>query len=305
MTKRKERMRKRRRQKTGSRWMILTGFIVVLVAGLWIVISNRQSANDGARPIGRLTTNDFHSLAFSPTELETVFFGHHDGLLVSRNGGKDWQAATLTSADAMALGVPPSSPQTMYAAGHNVFVKSSDGGETWQSVPADLSGLDIHAFAVDPENADRVFAYVVSFGLFGSEDGGLNWQALSLDVPASIHGLTLGKDGQTLYAAAGGAGLWQSQDGGQTWTPVQNLPDNGAIAVAYDRANGRLYLTTLEPAAGLYYSDDGGQTWVSSGLKDTLLAVAIGPLDPNHIIAVNDRGEVFASRDGGASWVDK
>src|SRR3990172_3532868 len=108
MTKRKERIRKKRRQKTGPRWLMVTGFIVVLVAGLWIVLSSRQSETDGARPIGRLTTNDFHSLAFSPIEPETVFFGHHDGLLVSHNGGKDWQPTTLSNADAMALAIPPS-----------------------------------------------------------------------------------------------------------------------------------------------------------------------------------------------------
>lgn len=306
MKRQREQLRKERKQmKAQSRWVIVMGFVLVLVAASWIVISNRQSQSSNVRSISRLTTSDFHSLAFSPTELETIFFGHHGGLLVSRNGGKDWQTTTLTNTDAMALGVSPSNPQTMYAVGHNVFVKSNDGGNTWQPVPADLPGLDIHAFAVDPENADRVFAYVVSFGLFGSEDGGINWEALSITIPPSVHSLSVGKDAQTLYAAAGGAGLWQSQDGGRTWAPVQNVPDNDAIAVAYVRANSRLYLTTLEPAAGLYYSNDGGQTWASAGLNGTFLAVAVSPLDPNHIIAVNDRGEVFASRDGGVSWTDE
>jgi photosystem II stability/assembly factor-like uncharacterized protein len=306
MKKQREQVRRKKKQRTAqSRWLIVMGFVLALVAGLWIAFSNRQSENAGARPIGRLTTNDFHSLAFSPTEPEIVFFGHHDGLLVSQNGGKDWQPTTLTNTDAMALGVPPSSPQTMYAAGHNVFVKSNDGGKTWQSVPANLPGLDIHAFAVDPENPNKVFAYIVSFGLFGSEDGGISWEALSVTVPSSIHSLTLGEDDQTLYAAAGGAGLWQSQDGGQTWIPVQNVPANGAIAVAYVRANGRLYLTTLDPAAELYYSDDEGQTWASTSLRETILAVAISPLDSKHIMAVNDQGEVFASRDGGLSWSDE
>ncbi len=284
---------------------MVAGLVIVLAAALWIVISNRQPQTVGAVPISRLTTTDFHSLAFSPTEPETVFFGHHDGLLVSHNGGKDWQPTALTDADAMSLGVPSSSPQTMYAAGHNVFVKSSDGGKTWQSVSADLPGLDIHAFAVDPENANTLFAYIVSFGLFGSEDGGIHWGALSLTIPSSIHGLTLGNDDQTLFAAMGGAGLWESKDGGRTWEPVQNVPANGAISVAYVTANGRLYLTTLEPNAGLYYSDDDGQTWASAGLNETLLAVAVSPLDPNHIIAVNDQGEVFASRDGGITWSNK
>ena len=37
-------------------------------------------------------------------------------------------------------------------------------------------------------------------------------------------------------------------------------------------------------------------------LMNTLFAVAIDQLDPDHVIAVDDQGEVFASRDGGISW---
>lgn len=199
----------------------------------------------------------------------------------------------------------PSVPQTMYAAGHNVFVKSNDRAKTWQPVPTDLPSLDIQAFAVDPENATRLFAYVVSYGLFDSEDGGISWEQLSLGLPTSVLNLTFGKDDQTLYAATGGAGLWESDDGGKTWAPVQNVPANGAISITYVPANGRLYLTTLDPKAGLYYSNDDGLTWDSAGLNETLLAVAVSPLDPDHIIAVNDQGEVFASRDGGMTWSNK
>ena len=168
MSKQKERGRQRKQQKAQSRWLMAAGILIVLAAGLWIVFSSSKFRNDSTLPISRLSTNDFHSLAFSATEPETIFFGHHDGLQVSHNGGKDWQPTTPTNTDAMALGVSPSSPQTMYAAGHNVFVKTNDGGKTWQSVPASLPGLDIHAFTVDPENPNKVFAYVVSFGLFGS-----------------------------------------------------------------------------------------------------------------------------------------
>lgn len=281
------------------------GLAFVLIAALWLLSSNREAGNNQASPISRLTTNDFHSLAFSPTDLETIFFGHHNGLLVSYNGGKDWQRTALNNADAMVLGIASSDSQTMYAAGHNVLVKSNDGGKTWQSLPGNLAGLDIHAFAVDPENVNRLVAYIVSYGLFGSENGGINWEALSVTIPSSILSLTFGEDGQTMYAAAGGAGLWQSQDGGRNWVSVQNLPDKDVITVAYARASGRLYVTTAEPAAGLYYSDDRGRNWSSTGLNGMLLAIAVSPVDPDHIVAVNDQGEVFASRDGGVSWTDE
>ena len=303
MSKQKKRNNRRTQQKSQSIWLFAVG--LGLIAGLWFVFSNRQFENLQAKPISKLSTADFHSLAFSLTEPETVYFGHHHGLLVSQNGGKDWEPTTLENADAMALALPSSDPQIMYAAGHNVFFKSTNGGKTWNSVSAHLPGLDLHAFAANPENADQVLAYVVSYGLFRSDDGGINWDALSLTLPTSVNGLAFGKDEQTVYAATGGAGLWESKDGGQNWTPIRSIPDNGAIAVSYVREEGSLYVTTLGNSSGLYVSRDNGQSWEATQLKGIILAIAISPLDPKHIIAVNDQGEVFASRDGGLTLSDK
>jgi len=308
LSKQKERLRsirKKKQQRAQSRWLVALGVVIVLAAGLWIVFSNRQSENDSARPISRLRTADFHSLAFSPTKPETVFFGHHDGLLVSHNGGKDWQPTTFSNADAMALAASPSNPQIMYTAGHDVFYKSTDAGKTWITVTTDLPGLDIHGFTIDPENADQVYAHVVGFGIFGSEDGGGTWTQLSDSAPPSAFNLAIGESSESLYVAAAQSGLWHSLDGGQTWTRVTESPDEGAVAVTYVRANGRLSVTTLGNSAGLHVSDDNGKSWEATSLKGTLLAIAVSPLDPNHIVVVNDQGEVFASRDGGLIWSDK
>src|SRR5689334_13591889 len=251
MTKQKERNRMKQQKRRQSQWLFWGGIILLLLATSWIAFSNRQTSGNEARPVSRLTTADFHSLAFSITEPETVYFGHHGGLLVSRNGGKDWASTTLGQADAMALALPTSDPSVMYAAGHDVFFKSIDGGETWQSVSTDLPGSDIHGFAVNPEDAREVYAHVVGYGIFGSKDGGNTWMLLSDKVPPSTFNLAVGDNSETLYVAAGDAGLWQSQDGGKTWAAVQNTPDSGAITLIYLRANGRLYVTTLGDAAGL------------------------------------------------------
>ena len=305
MSKQKERERRRKQPNSQSRWLIAAGAALIVIVGLWFVFSNQQPVNVQAQPISKLDTADFHSLAFSLTEPETVFFGHHYGLLVSKNGGKDWEQTTLNDADAMALAFPPSDPKIMYAAGHNIFFKSTDSGKTWQAVSTDLPGLDIHGFTVDPDNASHVYANVVGFGIFGSQDGGSTWTKLSNIAPPSTFNLTVGENSETLYAAAGEVGLWQSQDGGHTWKAIQNVPDVGAVAVTYVPALGRLYVTTLGDLAALYVSNDMGKTWKPSGLNGTFMAVAVSPLDPAHIIAVNAQGEVFASRDGGNSWSDK
>jgi photosystem II stability/assembly factor-like uncharacterized protein len=293
----KQRVRAKKKQ-LRSRQLMVGGVVLVLIAAVLFLFINRSFENSNIRIISRLTTADFHSLAFSPTDSETIFFGHHGGLMVSHNGGRDWSPTTLSNVDAMALGISPSDPQIMYAAGHDVFFKSTNGGETWDSVSTNLPGSDIHGFTVDPENPNHVFAHVVGLGIFGSEDGGNTWELLSNAVPSSTFNLTVGKDPQTLYAAAGEAGLLESLDGGKTWVRI----GESALALTYVPANNRLYVTTLGSGAGLYYSEDDAQTWTALGLHGTFLAIAVSPLDTNRIIVVNDEGEVFASRDAGISW---
>lgn len=306
MSKQRERERIRlKKQQQGSRQLMVGGIVLILIAEALFLFLNKNSESSGVRAISRLSTGDFHSLAFSPTEAETIYFGHHGGLMVSYNGGKDWESTALKNADAMALAIPLSDPQRMYAAGHDVFYTSTDGGMTWNSVQTNLPGTDIHGFVVDPENADHVFAHVVGFGIFGSEDGGNAWSLLSDAVPTSTFNLAVGETAQTLYAAAGDEGLWVSENAGETWSKLPDGPDAGALAVAFVRADGRLYVSTLGNTAGLYVSGDGGQTWTFTGLNGTVLAIAISPHDPDHIVAINDQGEVFASRDGGTSWLDE
>jgi len=70
---------------------------------------------------------------------------------------------------------------------------------------------------------------------------------------------------ERVYAASG-AGLFRSDDGGQTWNAAsQGMDAPNALAIALDpRQPQRLYAATT--SGTLYETDDGASTWrVSAG----------------------------------------
>ncbi|HEV2117511.1 MAG TPA: glycoside hydrolase, partial [Terriglobales bacterium] len=190
--------------------------------------------------------------------------------------------------------------------------KSTDGGKTWTNVGLPDS-QQIPALAVDPRDANRVFAAVLGHpygpsserGIYRSTDGGQSWQKV-LYKDENTGGCDIEMDPsnpQTLYACmwevregpwednnefnGTTGGLFKSTDGGNTWQQLTNgLPKNPTqvnVAIAPSQPS-RLYATvgTTEPGdyesdagLGFYRSDDAGQTWYQA-TKDARPAMRIG-----------------------------
>ena len=162
-----------------------------------------------------MQTRDFHALMFSGADLNTAFYGHHGGLMVSKDQGATWLPTTLQGADAMSLASPTTNPLRMYAAGHGVFFRSDDAGQTWLPVTGQLAGADIHAIATSPGDANRVYALVAGQGLATSGDGGATWQPIA-SPPGGVTALAAWGT-QTVIAGTAKSGVFRSDDGGQTW----------------------------------------------------------------------------------------
>jgi photosystem II stability/assembly factor-like uncharacterized protein len=126
----------------------------------------------------------------------------------------------------------------------------------------------------------------------------------------------------TFYFGAVAGGVFRTEDGGGTWTPIFDDQANlsiGAIAVAESDPN-ILYVGTGEACIrgnatygkGVYRSDDAGRTWRFVGLPETrqIGRIAVHPRNPDvafvaalgHAFGPNPERGVFRTRDGGRSW---
>ncbi len=221
-----------------------------------------------------------------------------------------------------AIAVAPSDPNIIYVSsgeglarpdvsvGDGIY-KSPDAGKTWTHLGL-RNGQGIPGLAVDPRDANRVFAAVLGHpfganeerGIYLSTDGGLNWTKVlgknenvgGSDVqidPANPDVVYAGlwdvrlapwEDGNQYSDAVGG--LFKSSDGGKTWKQLTNgLPKSIIqvdVAIAASQTN-RLYATVGSkrdgdgPGSdmGIYRSEDAGENWQRI-TTDTRPALRIG-----------------------------
>ena len=129
-------------------------------------------------------------------------------------------------------------------------------------------------------------------------------------------------DPLTYYVGAASGGIWKTQDGGATWTPIleeQPVHSIGSLALAPSDPQ-ILWAGTGEPhirsnvsvGAGAWKSTDGGTTWQMMGLESTfrLSRMIVHPTNPEIVYAASlghsyapqkERG-VYRTMDGGKSW---
>lgn len=290
-------------RRSASRWAIPVA-VGVLIGSLiaWWMWTARTGTDEvaAAQPIAVINAPDYHSLLIDPGDANHVLFGSHEGTQESRDGGHTWQAGSLRGVDAMILTSSPEAPETIYAAGHDVFHVSRDGGDTWQPVTHNLPGTDIHGFAQDPEDPQRLYAFVVGAGALTSPDGGASWAPLPTQPPGGSY-VVLASNGDDLYAATD-TGITRSPDHGQTWSPLETQPGKVTVlSLAVSVTNPDvMYVGT---PSGAFRSTDGGTSWHPVGPSGVaVLAIALTSHSPDQVLILGDRGAVYRSNDAGTTW---
>jgi photosystem II stability/assembly factor-like uncharacterized protein len=188
------------------------------------------------------------------------------------------------------------------------ILKSTDGGQTWDQladetfqnqgfariavVPGGKTTSDVlyaatmETFILSATNVSNAPPPEVKPGLFQSTDGGTTWQILSgeggLPSGGEVNGaasevVVNPKNSKMLYAGINGetnGGIWQSDDGGKSWTRVPGMPDKvGRVAISISPDGNTLYaaITTInaKDEANLtanFVTINAGKNWHKVGL---------------------------------------
>jgi photosystem II stability/assembly factor-like uncharacterized protein len=266
-----------------------------------------------------------------------------DGLYKSVDAGKTWTHLGLRDAQQItAIVVDPKDSERVYVAaeGHpygpnperGVF-RSVDGGKSFAKVLYQDENTGAAELVMDPANPAILYAalwaarvapwevrngesiVIAGSGLYKSVDGGSTWKPIGKGLPGAPEklgriGLAIApSDPSRIYAsveADKGAGVYRSNDGGESWGQVNDDrrvggrgPGAMGIAVAPDNPE----IVYVENTS-TWKSTDGGKTfvgWKGAPGGDDYQRVWINPGNGQIIALSSDQG-VVVSLNGGASW---
>lgn len=154
------------------------------------------------------------------------------GVFKSIDGGRTWKKITgglPKLIGRIGVKVAPSNPDVVYAiteAKEGTMYRSDDRGETFRMVSRQASivsrGFYYSDLRVDPANENRIYA--VASTLFVSIDGGRTYRAIAPRIHIDYHALWIDPlNPKRLWAGQDG-GVALSQDQGESWEYVNNIP---------------------------------------------------------------------------------
>ncbi len=181
---------------------------------------------------------------------------------------------------------------------------TSNGGASWTPV-SDMPDLTDYQFN-NPSNTaivgDTIW-YSTQGAIYRSPDKGNTWQAFPIEYQGTELVFKNHLEGLLIQSASSTKMLYNTVDGGETWTPVNPEGPFREYGLLYDENNehyiscGR-YTDSLD-YYGVSYSSDNGQTWTSddSFVYPSTLISLNGSL-PGIIWATGFHGDVYKTLSG-------
>jgi photosystem II stability/assembly factor-like uncharacterized protein len=269
------------------------------------------------------------AVVIEPHDSSTLYIANPDifdnqqpgTIFKSTDGGTSWSASAVVPGiqpGPTPLMADPCNDGRLYAATSNGVYRSTDRGASFSAYSQPRAN-PVYSVALDPQNSGTVLAAAAYGGLQKSTNAGMSWFAAGSGLDAGGTPVALAIDPTNPSMVYAGSlvfylecgfgtklGIFQSTDGGASWTDSQ--AGIGCVSdIVIDPRNTSTVYAGSWYSGGVYKSTDGGTSWsaMGSGLPGTLFGSYVTALaiDPQTGTLFAGSNGIFKSTDGGAHWV--
>lgn len=264
----------------------------------------------GVKTFGGANVTTF---AVDPQDHLAIYAGtRENGMFYSYDGGESWQQSKDKAANSgfvSAIRVDRTNKCVIYLATGNRILKSTDCNRTFEPIYNDAAPTTfVSALAINPFQANLLYAGTTKGALIKSSDGGNSW-SIQGNLNAQIIDLAVDpRNSSFLYVAVKGKGVWRSTDGGATFSDtspelrkIKDALDVRRLVVDPATAQGLLLASRHKVSR----STDGGVTWAALPIISPetveILALAVNPKNSKEIY-YGTATTFYRSLDGGGKW---
>jgi photosystem II stability/assembly factor-like uncharacterized protein len=262
-------------------------------------------------------TNEHLTSVFFTDSLRGIVVGQNGTMLRTINGGEEWiKIPNLTTNNLSYISFLDLQTGTIVGGGGTIL-RTEDGGDTWFKQE---SGVTVSLSAVSFYDKNNGIAVGESWGglVIGTKNGGNSWEILSQG-EFSQSGISLrvhysSHDNIVVFNAAISPEVWNSTDGGKSWTgqTVGNMSSGRLNDLKFINSKTG-FLLGWDGMTSMYFSfvyktTDGGKNWIrvfdrNVGLVRPLIGICFS--DENNGVAVGRLGRIFRTTTGGTDWTQQ
>jgi photosystem II stability/assembly factor-like uncharacterized protein len=244
------------------------------------------------------------SLAFNPSEKDTLFAGTTHLPWRTKDGGATWESihqGMIDDSDVFSIQVDTHQPDAVFASACSGLYASADNANHWSKLPTPKGAFRTWFVALDPKHSNSVFAGTTE-GLLHSEDRGRTWRLLTSQPVRSIafDPLVAGR----IFMASPTMGLVLSTDGGKT-LHESNFGFTNRNFTTLTAARGVMYASSAFEggSGGIYKTDNFGLRWQKGGVPagQQFRLISVVPDQPATVFAAGYHG-LMKTKDGGKTW---
>lgn len=246
-------------------------------------------------------------ITIDPNDPNRIFLASGNGVIRSLDAGKTWKVVTdWNVTEAQDIDIHALNPNQVWTASAYGIYGTIDAGETWKEMNNGIAKGMTYTQTVEADRTtrDRVFAGSWG-GLYVSTNGGNLWKLVAAEGNPILDIQQSTANTQRWIMGTEKAGIWLSNDNGNTWTQVRGRS-----------ATQTMYATAIDPNnpdnmaaagwdTGVWLTTNGGRSWsnLTRGLPNRNVYEVIFDVNvPGRLWVATIEGGLFHTTDQGRTW---